>query len=173
MVPMLDKLSPTSTINKALKINNHYKNGYFSFRALSNYPPVIGKIDCITGEVDFKYANSNDKVIDITTALISASFNNYSAHVQVSCDNKKCDTNYYYISTNMQIINNIVNGVDLSWESFNFKDSWVQNDWIEKKTKIFSTDNPEINPIVIDLIDFNSMPTEKLYNRIKTIIAFS
>ncbi len=173
MVPTLEKLSPASAINKVLKINNHYKKGYFNFRALSNNPPVTAEIDCITGEVDFKYPGSNDKVIDITKAFISASFNNYSAHVQVSCSNKKCDTYYYYVSTNMKIINNLVTGIDLSWESFNFEDSWVQNDWTEKKTKIFSTKNSEISPIIIDLIEFDSMPVEKLYKRIKTIIAFS
>lgn len=173
MVTSLEKLSPVSSIHKVLNINNKYKNDCFEFRSLSNNPPVIANIDGITHNVTFNYSSTKDKVIDITKAMLSAAFNSYYPHVQVSCDNKKCDTNYYYISTDLTIINEMIASINLSWESFNYKNSWIQNDWITKKTKIFSTENPEISPIEIDLIPFDSVDSDKFYNRIKTIITFS
>jgi len=58
-------------------------------------------------------------------------------------------------------------------ECFNIPKLWIQNDWINKRTKIFSTKEPDILPIETSLIIFSKTEKDKLINKIKTIVNFS
>jgi len=120
---------------------------------------------------------SKPKLIDIFEGLMP--------HVQLRCVNKNCNMNYYSCSDNLKCVCPSWHTGYLDWsnikiepffeyyESCNVDKFWVQNDIIYGVTRIISTANSQLNPIVIAPIDFNAFDKDKLKNRIMTIVTFS
>jgi hypothetical protein len=159
-----------------LKIYNPYKNGKISFKiknGRSGYPNIMGTIDGSTGEIKHRYEGADEFIHDfVIESIVFNTLRRNFIHMELSCDRDDC-CHYYLTSSNLTIFNSKIGSFNLSWESFNVNSSWVQNDWAENKTKIYSTENVEAVPIELDLIPFDSVPKEKLLKKIQTIITFS
>jgi hypothetical protein len=172
LVPTLHYLKPVSNFSLHLKVTGIYKRGYFEFKS-KGIQSILGKINCQTNKISYKYEDYADEIDDSTVInMMNHALYAHCPHIEVLCENTDCHS-YYYSSTNLNITDGIIEPFDMSWESFNMGHSWVQNDWSENKTKIYSTENPDAQAIEYDLIPFDSMPKEKLFKRIKTIITFS
>ena len=102
-----------------------------------------------------------------------------SPHVELQCINKKCKMNYYLSSSSFKIYETnigkyVIEPFRLEWEAFNVSKYWVKNDYPNKTTDIFSTtDDFNHKPIIMPLIDLQSMSGDKIKNKILTVVTFS
>jgi len=108
-------------------------------------------------------------------------FNDFWLRVQCYCPNRKCDRKYQF-NTNTFHIHNISCSPDkkclipkiyLLGETFVVGQYFVMNNLTTLKTEIYSTENMDAQPIILDPIDFSHLSAERLLNKIKTIITFS
>lgn len=100
-------------------------------------------------------------------------------HIELQCRNISCKYNYYLSSSilssklqdncNKQYINTVI--VDM--ECCNIPKFWIQNDYVDHLTRIFSTKESGVSPIETSFIIFNKLEKDKLINKIKTIVNFS
>lgn len=108
-----------------------------------------------------------------------AALESLSPHVELQCPNKKCKMNYYLCSSIFSVIvdNDLdfgINSFKLDWECFNVSKFWIKNDYRNKTTDIYSTvDDFNHKPIMMPLLDFQAMDSDKIANKILTMVNFS
>lgn len=156
------------------------------------------KAKCKDGKFvfDLKHHTARDIVdaeviIDVRTNKLT--FNPYSKaaapaleslspHVELQCYNKKCKMNYYLCSSifHMTMSDDIfsldfeIKPFKLDWECFNISKFWVKNDYRNKTTDIYSVINDfNHKPIIMPMIDFQSLANDKIINKILTLVNFS
>lgn len=164
-------------------IKSKCKDNSFEFKLVYNSANLnidtVVYLDAKTNEAFFgKEIHSSH-----ASAAISA-LEGLSPHVELQCLNKKCKMNYYLCSSlfhfNMtwstetpEIFFNI-RPFRLEWECFNVSKLWVKNDYPNKTTDIYSTvDDFNHKPMMIPMLDFKSMDSSKIANKILTMVNFS
>ena len=112
--------------------------------------------------------------------VIRQNIDNIKPYIELVCINEKCNMGYHLCSssfklTKVGIAKSIwhIEPLKLFLESFKTKTLIVQNDWIEKVTRIYTLKNEEADPIKCQLIDFEGMDKDRLLNRIQLLITFS
>lgn len=114
-------------------------------------------------------------------------------HVELQCLYSSCDVEYYvssmpldfYLTQDLKLDDDFYSGivqhedtirfrdVKLWMEAFSYNHLWVQNDWDEKVMRIFARNKPNSIPLKYDILDLESMPKQKIINRIQTMVNFS
>jgi hypothetical protein len=112
-------------------------------------------------------------------------FEKLSLHLSLKCENLNCDHNYFICSSLLKCSNKHYEKMDivrpvfeimpfnLFMESFTMGDVWVQNLWDKSLTYLYSIEKYEDNPIEIPLIDWSKMNSDKIRNKIKTLVILS
>lgn len=134
--------------------------------------------------VSFKLDNNIDnELLDtelIYNQLVRTLFDDLKMHIELVCVNSDCDTGYYLAS--LPIYTKALSGKsgvfqffnpEIYMEAFSFKKFWIQNDWDENKLRVFNKEKSESIPLVFDIIEFDSMPKDKLIYRLTTMVNFS
>ena len=170
-------------------IMSFMKDGLFEFKirnAPSNDLEIKAHVIVNTqyNTVSFKIDGSIDnELLDtelIYNQLVRTFFDDLKMHVEVVCNNSDCDTGYYFAS--LPLYTKALSGKggvfqffnpELYMEAFSFKKFWVQNDWDENKLRVFNKEKSDSIPIEFNIIEFDSLPKEKLIHRITTMVNFS
>lgn len=164
---------PEIPLIKAGCIDNKFKfNLYYNSASIDVNAKVI--IDAKTNEVFF----------DPDTPSCMIALEGLSPHLELQCLNKKCKMNYYLCSSDINLVISFdteepnlhytINPVRLEWECFNVSKFWVKNDYAHKTTDIYSTvDDFDHKPIMMPMLDFQSMDSDKIANKILTMVNFS
>lgn len=156
----------------------------FSFEhysALGNFK-ADGWVDAANNFLVFDKPLSSD-YLSSEDAFVSAVkiFNDFWLHIRCYCPSRKCERKYQF-NTNTFHIHNIghppdrkclIPQVHLIGETFVAGHYFVMNNLKTLKTEIYSTENIDAQPIILDAIDFSNLPADRLLNKIKTIVAFS
>ena len=166
-IPVLN----TQIENDIINFNVDWTTDYYSIAAK-------GQLDINTNVLTFT-SDKEDATFLVADVRPLDAFSKMKPHMELYCPNKKCKMKYT-ISSDVFVFTNS-NSPGSSWkintpsvwmETFIIGNLWVQNDWVYSKTNIYSRNNPDANPITVDLIDFESMSKEKLLTRIKTLVTF-
>lgn len=160
-------------------IKSNWGDNRFSFdlqynSAILNVNAEVN-INTRTNEISF---NPND------TSVGAAALEGLSPHVELQCNNKKCKMNYYLRSsiftfqitfeTEEPCLHYAVNPFRLEWECFNVNKFWIKNDYSHKTTDIYSTESGfDHKPIMMPMLDFRAMDSDKIANKILTMVNFS
>lgn len=138
-------------------------------------------IDIATNALEFKLispVNLEQYALDYMVA--KTAFENLKPHVELYCPNKKCKMKYHLCSNIFTMIGAgrhlgsfTIKPLSLYMESFVVDKLWVQNDWTNSSTNIYSIANSNADPIRTSIIDLESMNKEKIITRIKTLVTFS
>lgn len=112
--------------------------------------------------------------------VVKQNLDNVKPYIELVCDNKECGMGYHLCSEAFKFTK--VPGVKATWsispfklflESFKTQTLIVQNDWIEKITRIYTLKNEEADPIKCPLVDFEGMDKDRLLNRVQLLVTFS
>ena len=90
-------------------------------------------------------------------------------------NNKLCHMNYYLCSSILKCNRNLdhkIKPINTCFEACNVNKYWIQNDFFARKTSIYSTNNININPIIIPILNFDDFTETKLKSRILTTVIF-
>lgn len=155
-------------------VNAKYIDDSFNFHI--KYNSISSNIDC-----DATLNCSNNVLIfsDITAAedYKLYNFTAMGLHVELYCPKRVCGLKYY-ISTDKLELLNIQDGIGklkpikLYMECFNLNKIWIQNNFQQSRTNIFSVNNPDADPIRMAMLDFRALDKEKLFNKIRTQVNF-
>jgi hypothetical protein len=166
-------------------INSKYINDCFKLNIVYNSATVNLNVNAtIDGHTNFLIFDKplvetyGDSIVNRDAISI---FLRFRPHIQLYCSSRKCGIKYYLSS---QVFSNatIVEGekstyrlspIQMYMECLSTSGYWVQNDFINSETNIYSINKPESPPIVSDLLNFKAMGKEKTLNRINTLITFS
>jgi len=149
--------------------NNQFNfdiNYYSSFLSLK----TKCSIDIETNDIVFNPISENltyTEIIDI--------FESFKPHIEIICNNKLCHMNYYLCSSILKCNRNLdhkIKPMNICFEACNVNKFWIQNDFFKRKTSIYSTNNININPIIIPILNFNDFTETKLRSRILTTVTF-
>jgi hypothetical protein len=178
LVPELSNFSGANFKNIPL-FTAQLKNDIFEFHLkFSSYETTIdttGYLNAITGKLEFsEYEYFGDHSHNYPNVEVEI-FTSFSPYISLNCENIECKMNYYAASDILKVRLNehIIKPLTFNWESFNYKKLWVQNDWVNMKTLIYSTNKQDSDPIKNSLIDFKDYDKEKLLTRIHTLVTFS
>jgi hypothetical protein len=160
------------TNNKINNFNSKLQGDDFTFdikhtNAIA-HTDTVGSINIKTNELSFDLKDSSySNLIEV--------FHFLGVHVELTCSNKKCKSNYYVCSNifNCDESYKSIRPFSLFYESCSFKKYWVQNDWVYNTTKIYSTINSDLDPLEIPFLSFDDYDFDKLKTRILTIVTFS
>ena len=134
---------------------------------------VEGKIDIRNNILTFTNAQSDDTP-NVDRALAKNVFLEMMPCAQLRCE---CKYRYTVVSDVFKIMRGnpdyVIEPVKFFYESFVFGNLWVQNDYIQGKTCIYTRDKENAIPITCPLIDWKAMGHKKLLTRIKTLVVFS
>ncbi len=127
--------------------------------------------NCIDNSLTMTNLNNGSSTQEAMFALFVKAYPN----IELNCNS--CNK-YSVVSRIITVSDNKVQPFKLSWESFHTDPYWVQNDWDELKTKIYSIsssveDSISDEPIVVDIIPFDGLTPSQLLKKIKTIVTFS
>lgn len=112
--------------------------------------------------------------------VIRQNIDNVKPYIELVCINEKCNMGYHLCSDSFKLTK--IGAAKSIWhiaplklflESFKTKTLIVQNDWLEKTTRIYSSKNEDADPIKYPLIKFEDMDKDKLLNRIQLLVTFS
>lgn len=155
-------LSPILTnflgVHRGLKIsdlNSVLTNGLFMFKVEIQSSLEKLSEDCVIN------INTNEFVSGNT--IKASDLRCLGPHVELQCRNKQCKYNYYVSSSILSFklpeneSKKYINQIITDMECFNIPKLWIQNDWINNITRIFSTKDPDIPPIEIPMIIFNKI----------------
>lgn len=156
--------------NKIPLVNSKLNNDQFTF----NFKYNSYNLDIISkGNLDI---NSNLLNFDIDESStenahehIEGAFLNLYPHIELSCINRKCKTNYYISSSIFYSFNFKIFPVSIADECCNLSSYFILNPSSKDYSNIYTKNNN--TPIQTQYIDFNT-DKDKIINRIKTIIAF-
>lgn len=134
-----------------------------------------GKIDIRTNALVFLLKEHGTPSID--DLLAKNTFLSFKPHIQLYCSSKQCKHQYTIASDTFKA-GQIKHGYlilpfKLYYESFVSGSLWIQNDYIQHKTNIFTRNKPDADPITSSLLDFEAMGKTKLLTRVKTLVVFS
>jgi hypothetical protein len=134
-----------------------------------------GKIDIRTNALVFLF--KEDDTPTINDMLAKDTFLSFRPHMQLYCSSRQCKYEYT-VASNIFQASHIKHGYlilpfKLYYESFVTGSLWVQNDYNQQKTHIFTRNNPDANPITVSLMNFETMGETKLLMRVKTLVVFS
>ena len=114
--------------------------------------------------------------VDVERSLVT--LESIAPHVELQCPNKKCKMNYYLCSSSIKFLND--KGVykmcyfSLAYECFNVSKFLIRNDYGNKSTDIFSSIGDfNHKPIMLPMIDFKAIDSDKLINKLLTMVIFS
>jgi hypothetical protein len=137
-------------------------------------------IDIITNALQFKLISPIDlEQYALDYMVAKTAFENLKPHIELYCPNKKCKLKYHICSNIFAMYAGdkvgtfIIKPLSLYMESFVVDKLWVQNDWTNNSTNIYSIDKANADPIRTSFIDLESMSKEKILTRIKTLVTFS
>jgi hypothetical protein len=191
LVPFLKVENSILTVgSKLLSVRSKLSEGVFVFKikytSISQHVDTFGSIDIATNLLYFDLEKSQSSLSTISYADAVAIFEGLYPQIELQCVNKQCKMNYYICSHLMSCEKaSAANGggyfnfgsytrikpFRTAFEACNVSRFWVQNDWTFKKTKIFSTKNPDADPIVVPMLEF--IPnTQKFKNKVLTFITF-
>lgn len=169
------------------------KDGKFCFnmKHVTNSFELDAEIELDIKTNVLKFFIPNMKEADFTKVLdywvAQQVFENLGPHVELYCSNRKCKMKYHICTDTFKLTRQglpeelatensnafKIKYVRLYMESFVLSQLWVQNDWLYNSTNIFPKNNPNAEPIKTGLLDLESMSTDKIINRIKTLVTFS
>ena len=139
---------------------------------------------------DTRIGDKFDCSLDMRTSKLSYSgnydvhnvqdiFSDLSPHIEILCKHPYCRRKYnYYISSEVlpsRVEDNeiIISPFLLYMQSFTFKKFWIQNNWISKELCIYHREQIDVAPLRYKVISFENMSSEKIINKIKTLVSFS
>lgn len=159
----------------------------FNFEIKYWTAPSIVDINCNIDIHSNNFAFKRGPINTADTNHILEVFERYKPHIILSCPNKKCMN--YAIHSNFltcshckvaekYVEKDFVEFVTIRpflmyFESVNVGKYWVQSDYMYNTTRIISTTNPDAMPIETPFINFETFDSNKLKNRILTIVTFS
>lgn len=172
----------SGTINKDIPLYSGQldENNIFNFKLVyhSIYSSVntVGHLNAETNNITFDEYQYTSDLFGVNIELDV--FQELHPYIILNCENNKCKMSYYAATDILKhellsIEGAHINPVVFNWESFNYKKFWIQNDWVNMKTNIYSIMKPNVDPISYPLIDFRDYENDKLINRIKTLIVFN
>lgn len=148
----------------------------FKFNLFNRDNAVKCSLNVKTGILTFYKSNQ-----DSDCEFFKNFFEKLCPHLELYCNNKKCSQLYqYYLSTDVfkfdhtKIKNKFkIKKFKLYMESFTINDFWIQNDWIRNDLNIFKKDNPDTNSITYNCINFSNLSSDKIKQKIITLVSFS
>lgn len=154
-------------------IKSKWKDNTFSFEFIYN------SISTNVNTKVFIDTRNNKVKFDSNPSIALIALESLSTHVELQCPNKKCKMNYYLCSSVFKF--NVDEDLDycigpfrLDWECFNVSKFWIKNDYPNKTTDIYSTvDDFDHKPIMMPILDFQTMDSDKIANKILTMVNFS
>ena len=168
-------LTCRTTLFKSV-LNENQFNFKIKYWIASSIVDVSCNIDIHSNLFTFKRGPINTA----NTDHILEVFEMYKPHVILSCPNKKCIN--YAIHSNFLTCSLCkfaekdfvtIRPFLMYFESVNVGKYWVQSDYIYNTTRIISTTNSDATPIETPFINFETFDSNKLKNRILTIITFN
>jgi len=175
-------LNGGTTLFKSVLNKNQFNFGIKYWTAPS-IVDVSCSIDINTNDFTFKRGPINTADTD----HIIETFEMYKPHIVLSCPNKECMN--YSIHSNFltcshckvsekYIEKDFVEFVTIRpflmyFESVNVGKYWVQSDYIYNTTRIISISNPDGEPIETPFMNFETFDSNKLKNRVLTIVTFT
>lgn len=172
-------------------LNSNYKNGEFNFKIIYNSATsnlkAEAKVDATKNLLIFDkpiqgaYSDQSKSIQMRLCRQAAWVFDKLAAHIESYCPNQKCGLNYHFWSNMFNVINTgdsnfteyLIAPVYLSTECFTIDGFFVQNDLTRNKTNIYSISGVEKNPVVADLIPFDTLDKDKISSKIKMITIFS
>ncbi|MFA6609033.1 MAG: hypothetical protein WCT07_03965, partial [Candidatus Paceibacterota bacterium] len=140
---------------------------------------VDGQLNIYSNELRFN--KKRDNTADITK--IVEIFQMYKPHIVLSCENKKCmnyaiHSNFLTCEAFDESLHDIIGYVNIKpflmyFECVDIGKYWVQSDYIYNTTRIMSRNNSNMAPIETPFINFELFDSNKLKNRILTIVTFT
>jgi hypothetical protein len=100
-------------------------------------------------------------------------------YIQLYCPYKKCPYQYtvagdiFKFAPRRSEESYLILPFKLYYESFVDGKLWVQNDYIQAYTGIYSRVKENATPLIAQLMDFEAMGQKKLLMRVKTLVTFS
>lgn len=176
LIPILTNFVGAHRGLKISDINAKLTNDKFVFKVEYYSPSITINTECNINVLNNELSSEND---EFTQSLII--FDVMAPHIDLQCRNAKCKYNYYISSTILKISTGDImygetvkiNTLSVDMECFNLSKLWIKNDWINNTTQIFSTKNPNSIPCETQMILFDTIEQDKLFNKIKTIVNFS
>lgn len=156
-------------------INSKFKNKQFEFKLdYNSFDMNINKSVTLdeNNVIMFSLPAQADDINDAMSVLIKLFLS-----IEMHCLNKKCDNNYYIMTSILKPEYNSGLGLHfipffMDWECFNIKHLWVQNDHTSQITRIYNTDSISTPPITTSFLPISILNKEKIFNRIQTIVNF-
>lgn len=141
-------------------------------------------VDAVANTLQFNnFTNGELPAIDEFT--VKQTFEDYRPYVELYCTNKKCGLMYHIWGQTLKLkkVPSVIGAwsiepFSLVLEGLKVKhyvvhNMWNHNMWDMDKTYIYTTRNPDAQPIETPRIDFSSMDKTKLFTRIQMIVNFS
>jgi hypothetical protein len=166
-------------------LNATIESGRFVFNikhtTQSYHVEANGVIDILNNKLVFDIPKGSDTP-HIDERVAKQALDDLRPHIELSCDNRKCKSHYHLSSTTLDIKRSNFNDNIFTWvisplklfiEGFKTHNFDVQSDQLTGHTYIFSNTNENADPIIVPIIDFDTMGADKLLNRISTIATFS
>lgn len=122
----------------------------------------------------------NDDTPNINANLVRRVLEDHSPVVEIYCASRSCKSKYHLLSEPLRMIK--VTKVSRAWqilpfklflEGFRVKNFMVSNIQTDNETFIHSLRNEDAEPLKVPRMDFESMPKERLFTRIQTLVTFS
>lgn len=154
-------------------LNCKYKNDFLNFdlkvsSAFINVDCQVN-INCQNNEIKFSN-NFADKSVE--------AFEFIRPHLEMYCSKRVCGLKYYLSSDSLQCekkgdFSYWLKPPRLYFECFNVGKLWIQNDFQNNITNIFSNTTGLPIPIQMDMLELDTMNKDTVINKIKTQINFS
>jgi|SRR6185436_17365373 len=166
-----DRSSGIPNIN--VKLNKNIFKFRLQYTSASDYLNEICILNVDTNELSILNKDNDLLIIPVVERI----FGYACVAVELHCVNNKCKYNYYVCTTFLKPIANkdiiIINPILIDIDCYNISHFWIQNDYLNKITNIFSTSKPQNKPISVPLLEIDPNNKNKIFNRIKTIVNFS
>lgn len=128
---------------------------------------------------------TNGELPAIDEYVVRQAFEDYRPYVELYCTNKRCGLMYHLWSESLKLKK--IPSVKGAWQieplvlilegikvkHYVVHNMWNHNMWDQDKTYIYTTRNPDAQPIETPRIDFTTMDKIRLTNRIQMIVTFS